>query len=274
MFRSFILFLLLILSSLDSFSQNESFSKELVWTQFMESMDVKVKHNKREIIVMPHLRAAPSDNILAGLINTQLHFFQYLLDNYSRQGNNKIECDIGKVKKCKQVYLDSMNSDSAFKEYIFILSSWYFKTKNKSITNFTRPEKSKIPFDDFLDISAHLFYVSGFNEDGTIILSIVDTKINGIHELQVNDYVEAFCYSVIRQNTKNALYPFSVQVEQLKNSINEELKNSNSPRDEKKLIEIRQRIYAEMEGNVFISKLLLDAYMALNPYLPFEIQNN
>lgn len=134
----------------------------------------------------------------AGLMNKNLFFFNYLLENFSSNEANQQLLQIKDSISMRKAYLSHLKTDSMYNS---VMQTWVGKTIEK------RNSKDKVTIAELLNIAIKFFTITKIDNEGNVRGKVCG-GINCIKQTEVvrKPFLEAFAFSSILKNYEGKTY--------------------------------------------------------------------
>ena len=251
-----LIFLMLLLCSLTSFSQND----KTIIDEFESIFSIeKIGRGERSFLIK-NVNVIDSSSIYSDLINNNIQHINFLLTHYSDLTKNKELLAITDSVKLQTTFIENLKSDSTFKQVISELSESTFQKDFIPDT---------ISMDEILDISVKYFSIIKITEEG-YYLGKVCTGVNGISQTREirKPHPEAFCFAAIITNYEGEKYNM---YNEFVAGIKELYKLNLGINEEEKLLRAQGAMYMFMRSNKNLKEMIRSEYLKKKNYLPFII---
>jgi hypothetical protein len=198
----------------------------------------------------------------SGLMNKDLFFFNYLLENFSSNDANMQLLQLKDSLALRISYLDQLKNDSLYNS---VMQTWVSKTIEK------RKPKDQVTIAELLNIAIKFFTITKIDKNGNIAGKVCG-GINCIKQTELvrQPFLEAFAFSSILKNyegkTYSMLNEFKKGLMQI-NSINLGIDKNE------KLLRSQGVMFSYMVNNEKLKSMLKNEYKNRQNELPFILIN-
>lgn len=258
------LFLLLCLSDLQAYTADE------IKKEYANIFTVKVRDNSDKPYVTTEINNLPDNHFLAGFVNNNKLFIDYILMNYLTIDRKKLNSLTADTVELNNYFLNSLRTDTIFNKYFLEATHYYLTTVGKEITDHKVHGKLMLSPDSLVTIATRFFYATRLKDNGDAQWSVCVGK-NGYHYNKKDNMlplIEAFCFNAIMEDLKTEEYKI---ISDFQKNIKELQSQKTDKNGEEKLDYYRQTMYQMMQQNDKLRKLLIDKYENKKRILNFEL---
>lgn len=265
-------YLLLLFSvvSLCAFSQKKSIEGE-----YDKLFSLNVFEDNGRIHSNMQVNEIDPSHPLAGLVNDNKLYVDYILTNYTSISKEKIN-ELAAIKDSaerSQEFLKILKSDEVFNKYFSSMVKYYLGNDSKeySYKSETFNKKETISLDSLVSIASHFFYLTRITPRGCHWFVCVGK--NGYRNTKKEDsspLIEAFCFNSVMGNIFSEKYQYKQDYDSSKNAITPEKFEGTQ---EEKMEEMRNIMYRDMQNSKSLRDMLREEYMEKKERLSFILED-
>lgn len=250
------LFLILFAFSFNLFAQ----SNGSIQSQYDQIFQIKKEKYPDGEYLRKMVNSLKEDHKLAGLVNNNRLYLDYLLNNFSERENYQQLIELDNQKELQEKFVNSLKKDSLFTSVIF-------KISGKALNPVFVPDTVSI--DDVLNVAVKFFNIKEITEEGHYAGKVC-AGINGITETlpERQPQLEAFSFSTILQNMKEEEENMH---DEFVDAIRELYELDLGVEKEDRLLRAQGVMFSLMRNNPQLRDLLLSEYEKKKEYLPFVL---